>query len=231
MNDPYERGLPYTLIKIAFVEACPRLMIAVSKTGNSSHGVDRIETALQACKRIHSIIAEQKKDRASCKKDVIHKLACMSEVPGYGETVACIHDFVVAYSGGSEAPEVQFLTDLETYESFLSVKKKLKAFNLAKFAIVSMPVAPNWIPMMAKAKLNAPGTMVSNGFADVFSSADISSVGRNGKNLANAIEGAKQAVAAKELLVAYSSLNAIAITKLVSDFEVRIVMHVHGKAA
>ena len=226
MSEPCDKGLPYTRIKTELVEACPRLMMALSKTGNSSHGVHRVETALQACKRIHNIIAEQQETGSSTDKDAIINLACIGELPGYEEKAAYIYEFVKAHSGGTGG---QFLTDLDSYERFLPVKRKLNAADLAKLATVSLPAGPSWIPMMVKAMLNAPGTMVSNGFADVFSPSDISSIGANGKNHINAISGAKQALAAKEFLQAYSQLDATTIDKLTSDLEVRTVTHVHGK--
>ena len=227
MTEPCEKGLPCTLIKYELVEACPKLMMALSKTGNSSHGVHRVETCLQACKRIHTMIAQRKEEGKSCDKDVIVDLACIGELPGYDATAKCLFEFVKEQSGGKQG---QFLDDLEAYEKFLAVKRKLNPMDMLRLSAVKIPQAPNWVVFMVKAMLNAPGSMVSNGFADVFSPSDLSTIMPKGKNLENAIQATKLAIAGREFLDAYSKLPATSINKLASEMEVNFAMHVHGKA-
>ena len=229
MMQPLQKGLPYKLVKSELVELCPHLMKALSRTGNSDHGVHRVETALQACKRTHALIKTRIAENKKVDKETIIKLACIGENPGYENEVATpLYDFVRCHSGGANG---EFLIELEEYERLLMVKRKILPTDLTRLAQITIPEAPKWVPMMVKAMLNAPPSMVSNGCADVFGTTDISSLGTKGKNQQLAIEGAQLAADAHEFIKAYggNKIDHTTITKLRGELEVRTVMHVHGK--
>ena len=122
------------------------------------------------------------------------------------------------------------LISLEEYERTLQVKRKILPSDLARLGALNMPEAPLYVPAMIKTLLNAPGEMVSNGHADVFSSTDISGLSNlSSKARSNAGEADKLMSAAKRYLEAYSHMDELTKLKLTSDFEIRCVMHVHGK--
>ena len=57
MQEPIDKGLKISTIKSELVEACPRLMEVISRTGNNNNNtVYRLQTTLQRCNRIHSVI-------------------------------------------------------------------------------------------------------------------------------------------------------------------------------
>ncbi len=58
MSAPLD-GMNYTVLNWQITVACPRLMEALSRTGNASHGVDRVATTLQGCTRIHTLFVSQ----------------------------------------------------------------------------------------------------------------------------------------------------------------------------
>ena len=58
LREPIDKGCPYTIIKAELVVACPRLMEVLSRSGNATHDMFRSQTALQHCKRIHSLMKD-----------------------------------------------------------------------------------------------------------------------------------------------------------------------------
>ena len=65
MAEPISKGLPYTIIKWQLVEACPRLMGFLARTGNSNHGVHRVATTLQGCMSVYNSYKDQKESQTS----------------------------------------------------------------------------------------------------------------------------------------------------------------------
>ena len=222
---PIERGLPYVEIDSGLVEACPRLMLALARTGNSDHGVHREETMLQGCKRIHEIIVSA--GRELDKSEVIER-ASLGQLPGYDAIVDPLYEFTTSWSGGVKA---QVLQNLEEYERMLPVKRKLNPGSLMRLASLKLPDAPRYGEAIVKAELNAPANMVINGYASVMGPSDIASLMPGGANRKLAIEANGIMVGASNFVRAYSRLDPTAITKSVSDLEVRCVMNVHDKKA
>ena len=174
-----------------------------------------------------SMVATRQKANMTIEKQEIVRLACIGQLPGHASVATSVYDFVMAHSGGQQAT---FLQDLETYEKMLDVKRKIRPNDLAKLAGVKLDAAPYYMCMMLKTMLNAPPGMVSDdGYADVFNSGDLTSLGPNGKCLPHAVNGCEQALAAKQFLSAYSKLPTVKTVKLTSDLEARTVMHVHAK--
>jgi hypothetical protein len=119
---------------------------------------------------------------------------------------------------------------LEHYERTLAVKRKINPFDLQILSRLDMATGELYVTAMVKALLNAPGNMVSSdGVASVFGVSDIGSLQPNGRNRQNAIEAIKLMQAFSTFLAAYSKCSATELTKLTSDFEVKLVMHVHSK--
>ena len=68
MQEPEQKGIPYTVIRYQLVVACPQLTEIMSRIGNASHGVERTQTALQGCMRVHALAVA--KQRAGSLSDV-----------------------------------------------------------------------------------------------------------------------------------------------------------------
>ena len=225
MKQPLEeKGLPYKLINADLVAACPDLMKALSRTGNASHGVHRIETTLQGCKRMHELIMQAKpgQDRS----DMV-KLACLGQLPGYNDKAECYYDFVNAWSGGKDA---HILLALEAYERTLQVKRNILPTDLRKLAAINLVDAPKYVPAMFKAMLNAPSEMVNNGFAEVWTGGDLMSISISGKNREHAVEASRLMEAGATFLKAYNQkMTDVQVRMELAKFEINCVMHVHGK--
>ena len=58
MREPCDDGIPYDVVPWQLVLEVPELMAVLSRTGNVSHGVHRVQTTLQAAKRIHEFYTE-----------------------------------------------------------------------------------------------------------------------------------------------------------------------------
>jgi hypothetical protein len=224
MGDPISKGICYEVIRWQLVLAVPKLMEVLSRTGNSSHGVARVATILQGCKRVHAIALATTGD---IKYDVVAKRASHGMNPEYHATALAMCDFVQTWSGGRDG---HVLASLELYERTLSVKRKINPFDLQNLSRLDMATGELYVTAMVKALLNAPGNMVSSdGVASVFGVSDIASLQPKGRNRQNAIEAIKLMQAFSTFLAAYSKCSATELTKLTSDFEVKLVMHVHSK--
>ena len=134
-------------------------------------------------------------------------------------------EFARAWSGGEDG---HILRELEAYERTLRVKRKLYPHDLHALAKIDLVDGSKYVPAMVKAMLNAP-TADSTGHAVLFSSSDVSSLLIGGKSRPYAKEANGMMQAATNFLTAYSRLTPSFQAKLLSDMEVRCVMHVHQK--
>ncbi len=155
----------------------------------------------------------------------IAKQACIGMGAEFLEDAKKLMEFVRVWSGGEDG---HILKDLEGYERTLKVKRKLYPHDLQSISKVDFVDGGRYIPAMVKALLNAP-TADSIGHANLFSNSDYSSL----QPVAKARPFAKQAndlmCSVISFLNAYGRFEASVQAKLVSDLEVRCVMHVHQK--
>lgn len=229
MSQPITKGCPYDVIKSELVEACPRLMEVLSRTGNAGNNVFRIQTALQHCNRIHNLIIAKEKDNQPMDYNFIAKQACIGMGNEFLESAKKMIDFVRVWSGGVDG---HVLKNLELYERTLTVKRNVYARDLQALSKIDLSEAPRFVPAMVKSMLNAPPSyMDSAGYATLFSVSDFSSLQAGSKNRQYAIEANNMMDAASSFVAAYGRFAASFKTKLLSDFEIRCVMHVLQKKA
>ena len=221
MQEPITKGCPYDVIKWELVAACPKLMGALSRMGNASHNVFRIQTTLQHCARIHNLATATN----HVDWDVIAKKACIGMGPEFIGSAKLICEFVRAWSGGQDG---RILRDLEGYERSLAVKRKLYPQDLAEIGRLDAIDIAKYIPALVKTLLNAP-TCDASGHADLFNKTDYVSVQPGAKNRPFAKEAGALIERAEIFLTAYSRLTPPQILKVTSDMSVRLVMHVHQK--
>ena len=94
---PLEQGVLYKIIPGELELAVPGLLACLSRLGNASHDVYRMQTALQLCSRLHSIINSQGK------KDLTLAQIVKQAAVGNGGSSAIltqVGNFVVAWPGG-----------------------------------------------------------------------------------------------------------------------------------
>ena len=223
---PLKQGCPYDVIPAALVIAVPRLMEILSRTGNAGNNVFREQTTLQHCNRIHSLYIGQIKTKSGTVNwDLISQQACIGMGPGFRDDAKKLCEFVKIWSGGEGAG---ILKEMEIYERTLSVKRKIYPTDMLELSRIELFEAQKYVPAMVKALLNAP-TANSTGHATLFGKGDFTSLNFGGRNVPFAIDANKLMVAADKFLGAYARLPAATKTKLLSDLEVRCVMHVHQK--
>lgn len=225
MEQPLSQGCPYEVIKAELVIACPRLMEVLSRTGNAGHSVYRVATALQHCNRIHHLAASRQGSGKAVDWDAIAKQACIGMGDEFLDDAKKLSDFVRVWSGGEDG---HVLKDLELYERTLRIKRKLYPHDLQALSKVDFIDGNKYIPAMVKAMLNAP-IADSTGHASLFTNSDYSSIQPNAKARPFAKEANSWMDAAESFLSAYSRFQPSVQAKLLSDFEVRCVMHVHQK--
>ena len=197
---PLEKGMPYTLVDHELVAACPKLMHFLSRTGNQSHGVHRIATALQNCLCVHNAWIGSHGDA-----DAAKRIACQGQPEVFEQHYDSHKAFVKEHSGGEGG---KYLKALESYERSLAVKRFLRPSDLAKLGSVKMPEAPRYVPALVKAMLNSPaGKVAKDGFSDLFSMTDFSSLADTGKNRKHAIHASELMIDATSFLNAYSKLD------------------------
>ena len=128
-------------------------MEVLSRTGNASHSVYRVQTALQHCNRIHQLAVARKSASKALDWDAIAKQACIGMGDAFLGDARKLADFVAAWSGGEDA---FILKDLEQYERTLKVKRKLYAHDLQALSKVDFNDGQKYTPAMVKAMLQAP---------------------------------------------------------------------------
>jgi hypothetical protein len=218
MAEPTKKGMPYTVIKWQLLEACPKLMAVLSRTGNADHGVHRVASALQGCMSVFNAFQEHGDWEKALK-------AAIQGQPHEFETEARSYKaFVEVHAGGADG---RYLQALELYERSLGVKRKILHTDLKRLSTINIPEGPRYVLAMTKALLNAPDSKVTNGYADLFSAGDVASLLPNGSNRPLAVLSSELMSAASKFLNAYCQQPEISREKYVSDFEVACVMHVH----
>ena len=223
MQEPAAKGIVYKVVKHQLATACPTLATVLSRTGNALHGVHRHVTSLQMCWRLHAHAA------ASADPDwtKIVSQACIGMPPNYSKIATQLVDFVQAWSGGASG---HILKELEKYERLMTMKRNLAANDLHHMGkLDALMDAPRYVAAMVKALLNAPDPMTHDGVACIFNNADWASLQRDGRSLKDAKEASRIMVEATNWLKAYANMAETDVVKLISDLEVRLVMHVHGK--
>ena len=225
MEQPLAKGCPYDVLKAELVVACPRLMEVLSRTGNAGHNVFRVQTTLQHCNRIHQLAVNRQQANKSLEWEAIAKQACIGMGADFFEDAKKLSEFVRVWSGGEDG---HILKDLESYERTLKVKRKLYPHDLQSLSKLDFVDAPRYIPAMVKAMLNAPQAD-STGHANLFTNGDFNSLQANGKARPFAKETNDIINAASSFLNAYGRFTPTMQAKLLSDLEVRCVMHVHQK--
>lgn len=201
----------------------------LSRTGNSGHTVARVQTTLQNCNRVHTLLVNASLASKHVSDEQIARQACIGLGTEFFGTALQLIPFVKLWSGGKEAFVFQ---GLESYERTITMKRKIFANDLGMMAkIKGMElVAPRYIPAMIKALLGAPSHAVdANGYATIFNSSDYSSLAESGRNRPFAIEANALMESAHSFLAAYAQMSATAKLKLTSDLEVAAVLHVHQK--
>ncbi len=225
MEQPLSKGCPYDVIKAEMVIASPRLMEILSRTGNAGHSVYRVQTALQHCNRIHQLAVSRQKTGKDVDWNSVAKQACIGMGAEFLDDAKKLMEFVRVWSGGEDG---HILKDLEGYERTLKVKRKLYPHDLQSISKVDFVDGGRYIPAMVKALLNAP-TADSTGHANLFSNSDYSSLQPAAKARPFAKEANELICAATSFLNAYGRFESNVQAKLLSDLEVRCVMHVHQK--
>ena len=133
------------------------------------------------------------------------RIACQGQPEAFEQHYDSYKAFVKEHSGGADG---KYLQALESYERSLAVKRSLRPGDLAKLGAVKMPEGPRYVPALVKAMLNAPASKVAkDGFAELFSMTDFSSLADTGKNRKHAVHASELMSDATNFLSAYSKLE------------------------
>jgi hypothetical protein len=225
MAEPLDKGMKYTVVRWQLVEACPRLMEVLSRTGNASHGVARTQTALQGCKRVFDLHSNM--PQGADLWDRVARAAAVGMPPDYANTAKCYAAFVQQWSGGKDG---HVLDELVDYERTLTLKRKISPLDMKAMGEIKFWEGPRYVPAMVKALLLAPPNYVNDGIAKLFSAADFASLSSNGSKIRKA---ATQAIAvmsaAHTFFDAYAVLTKADKFKILPELEVKCVMFAHGK--
>ena len=188
--------LCYTVLRWQVVVACPVLMDFLARTGNASHGAERVMTVLQACKRLHAT-AKATKDGAEIDWSSIVSRTSVLSPPELRPGLVHCAAFTKAWSGGKEG---HILLRLERFERTLDIKRKIDPIDLGLLAKVNLPEAPEWVPAMVMAMLTAPINFTKSGYSALFNSHDFGSLGLGGRSRAHAITACELHSSAKTFM-------------------------------
>lgn len=222
MATPGRDGCLYDVLHYKVVIRCPGLMPFLSRSGNNQHTVVRHPTALQHCFRVQGLI------QSGMKNENLIQAACIGMPDEFAEIVRCnIQPFVVAWSGGDSG---HLLKDLEAYERTLTQRKKIAYETLEAMSRLSYNSLQYYVPAMVKASLNSP-ISEPDGTSTLFSAGDVASIGANGKNREHAVQANDIMHKCHTFISAYTnpSKMGVAMSKVLHDLEIRLVMHAQGK--
>ena len=226
MREPLDKGMKYIVIRWQLAEACPRLMEILSVTGNASHGAARVQTALQACRRVFSLATSMSAEPADY-WDNVARAASIGMPPGYLVDAQAYCAFVKVWAGGKDG---HVLDELVAYERILSFKRKISPADMRAMGEVRLWDLPRYVPAMVKALLLAPPNVVQEGVAKLFNPNDYSSLNSNGSKIRKlAYEAHTTMNACHSFFAAYAVLDQTELFKITSEMEVRCVMLAHGK--
>ena len=221
LAEPGKKGMLLDVIRWQIIEACPQLMQVLSRTGNADHEVARIQTALQQCKRMHSLSKMYPDD-----EERTLDAACIGKPAEYKEEAKLILKFTDQQAGG---PEGLVLEELEQYEQTLEIKRKISAEVLGSLAPINIPGCRRIVCAMYKAMLCSPDGYESSGFSTLLSPSDVSTVMPGGKNVKSAKECNELMQDYRDFLQAYSRLPETEITITASDLDVDCIMKLFKK--
>ena len=226
MREPLDKGMKYIVIRWQLAEACPRLMEILSVTGNASHGAARVQTALQACRRVFSLATSMSAEPADY-WDNVARAASIGMPPGYLVDAQAYCAFVKRWAGGKDG---HVLDELVAYERILSFKRKISPADMKAMGEVRLWDCPRYVPAMVKALLLAPPNVVQEGVAKLFNPNDYSSLNSNGSKIRKLAHEAHDTMnAVHSFFGAYAVLDQTELFKITSEMEVRCVMLAHGK--
>ncbi|CAK0844532.1 unnamed protein product [Prorocentrum cordatum] len=137
-------------------------------------------------------------------------------------------DFVEQYSGGSDTPHC--LTDLETWAKTRKVSKDVEGRSFKMLAKILFKQGPEHVVGMLKAMVASPGAFVRDGVSRPLTSSDCDAVTTTKK--AHCLRAASYTKSGKAWLeYSVPELGNHQVAMLIGDFQIRLVMHVHGKKA
>jgi hypothetical protein len=220
-EDAIDGGLTFLVFRHQIVTACPLLLELVQEAGNMGHGIARVATKLQTMQQVHTMALRH--------GDAVDWRAIATSVerhrPWLAGQAADLCAYVGKWSGGQQG---HLLKDLDKFAKGLPVNRELSAASLGALAKVDIHSAGLYVTAVVKAMLAAPAQYVRDSESRLFTSSDIAAIGGRCKpHVVTAIEvmaKCREIVAAAGL-----DMHDLEITKAVSDLDVRLVMHVHGK--
>ena len=222
-EEPMNAGLYYSVIKAEVVEACPRLMYVLSRTGNASHGSERPHTSIQQCLAIwRAYLACNSWPEAveSAKAGQNHN---------FETSWSHLREFVEHHSGGDQA---QYLNDLDRFETSLSKKRIIQGTSLGKLSSIRLVTrsGARYVPAMVKAMLVAPESkVVAGNIVEMFSQNDVAGLAPTGKLRKLALEASDYMVQASNFIKAFARTpSSIDLQREVDELEASLISHVHG---
>ena len=226
LQEPLDKGIEYFVVSKKLVAKCPKLMSILARTGNVVHGTYRHATALQSCMRIHEVLVQNPKKTDA---EIIREAGVGLGVE-FTDEAETLLPFVRMLSGGTQG---YVLKSLEEYERQLSVKRKIHPADFKQKANIDPLSLERFLCAMVKAELNAPSNYVDTlGYSTMFPStgSDCGGLARGATVRQHAQVANQWMVHGSNFLGAYAREMPETIkSKLLSQFEVNLVMHVMNK--
>ena len=221
LQEPLDKGLPVVVIRHEIVTAVPTLMEILSQTGNTAHGVGRVQTIMQSLTRVHSLMCTYP-DRDV---EQIARAAASGRAPGYEKETKVHAQFCLKHSGGKDGRNLQEATD---FEKTLTVKRSVRTEDIRSLSELDESFvyeAPLYTTAMLKLLISSP--IHEQGVSTIFNSGDYNKLKE--KLRPYAISASDYMSKARSFFTAYGQLTPTEYHKLVDELDTRLVMHVHGK--
>ena len=223
MAKPLEEGFEWVKIRAVVAEQVPELPGFLSDAANKSHGVHRLAPSMQCLLALHSAGMQ---NQLSLKNPMWTTVAKQFDLrrPDLKDSGADFCKFIDTWSGGVNPIH---LKAIDEYNKMLSVKRTLPAKVLGQLATVPLTAHPEYIVAVVKAMLSSPDGFHSNGVSTLITPMEIEQM-KVSKRVA-CMDAAKKMVVAEKWLQSTKGLRQQSAVKLLSEFQVNVVMTVHKR--
>ncbi len=226
LREPLQTGLPWVVIRFQVEERCPDIAGFLQMAGNGDHGTARVQTKTQTLLQIHAFARTwvSMHGKAADWKQIV--MGMQQKSPSMKDEMSDMAEFTRSWSGGETACH---LYELDKFAKTLSSRRDIKAKDLLLMSKVKLQQSPEWIMAAAKAMLASPVEFTVGGVSKLLQKGDIDAMTGCKKELvSDAVDKIRMA---KTWL--FSNIAVVlgddTATKLMNDFEIRLVMAVHCK--
>ncbi|CAK0868731.1 unnamed protein product [Prorocentrum cordatum] len=222
MSQPFEKGLPFVIVRHEVASACPMIAAFLQEAGNVGNRIRKDPSIMQVLFQLHARAVTNTKLQGKPNWDGIAK-QLDSFRPDLAGQMSNLCKFVENWAGGADPIH---LKDLDTFGKQLKFQRDLSPATLVLFKDLPFAKMPSWIFMCLKACQSAPENFVVKGECKLFNSVDTQAM--TGNLMPHITEAVARYTKGRDWLASLG-VDEGAIVKHSGEFAMQLVMHVCSK--